>query len=268
MPRKPNPTIKTKPQKYYSNPILISSIILVLILSGLSFSALLIHNYQRQTTKFISPPISQSTLGDVQITVYAKGKKMTLDPNSPHFKQLQIACEQLILSSFVDYTSSTTFDNWATPTQLKNNEWTIELSYQQPISQRNLGFAKDISKLVSIHQFLIPLTGQLTELESYRGIYTAILPFEKVTFPTDYPETTKPRTSPKYSIWQYEGEPIAELQHDGPMYAGPINEQAQANSRNYTESIDWTRTNSSIVGTTQSVNKVKKTLVQFNIIVP
>jgi hypothetical protein len=106
-------------------------------------------------------------LGEAQIVVYEKGKKTVLDPDSPYFIELQLACEEMLelkedrISSvyFLPSISDSYLDiNHPIVEKLRNEEWVIELIYTE--TQRIYPHARKTPLLFS--HLLIPLTGEFT----------------------------------------------------------------------------------------------------------
>jgi len=100
------------------------------------------------------------SFGKAKIIVYAKGEKKVLDPASPHFRALQLACEDLIEHSSGKMDSPGTVSQSPTTETLKKRGWAVELVYDRPVSRAKLGFARDFSSFMDIRQFLIPLAGE------------------------------------------------------------------------------------------------------------
>ena len=111
----------------------------------------------------IAQPKVSEALGEAQIIVYEKGKKITLDSNSPYLKELQGACEQMLTSAKTFVTEITILPD---PEEAKNKEWLIQLTYPKPIMVTIPRLAGTTDVGVGGLRLLIPLTGKLTYLES------------------------------------------------------------------------------------------------------
>jgi len=96
-------------------------------------------------------------LGEAQIVVYGKGEEIVLDPQPLYFKELQAACEEMLISG-------KTFN--AEMEEVKSQEWAIELTYSEPIIVTIPRLAGSTDVGVGGFQLVIPLTGRLTHLES------------------------------------------------------------------------------------------------------
>jgi len=112
-------------------------------------------------------------LGEAQITVYEKGKKKSLDPRSPYFKELQLACEEMLTSG-----KSLGLKSLPDLEEVRNKEWAIELTYAKPIKV-HLNSGENI-RLV---QLLIPLTGNWSEIK-LGGEFSQIGGFPEGTYVT------------------------------------------------------------------------------------
>ena len=121
----------------------------------------------------LSSGCTESTLGEAQIVVYAGGEGIVIDAESRYFRQLQLACEEMMISA----ESLSLMDGQEVlhnPDEIKDEEWAIELIYEESIPQYRLAFARERSMLISIFQFLIPLSGELTSLEVDNETYAVL----------------------------------------------------------------------------------------------
>lgn len=102
-------------------------------------------------------------LGEAQIAVYEKGEKTVIDSQSPYFKELQAACEEMLTSCKTFNAEVKTLPD---PEEVKKQEWVVELTYSELIivTVPRLAGSTDVGVVGS--QLLIPLTGRLTHLES------------------------------------------------------------------------------------------------------
>jgi len=120
----------------------------------------------------------KQTLGEAQIVVYKGGEKTIIDSKSPYFKQLQVACEEMIRSS--EILSPEEIKNKVSPEEIRNKEWAIELIYEEEIRQYDLAFARRLAFNISISQVLIPMSGELTSLNVDNESYSALFGSERI----------------------------------------------------------------------------------------
>jgi len=102
-------------------------------------------------------------LGEAQIVVYGKGEEIVLDPQPLYFKELQAACEEMLISG---KTFNAEMETLPDPEEVKSQEWAIELTYSEPIIVTIPRLAGSTDVGVGGFQLVIPLTGRLTHLES------------------------------------------------------------------------------------------------------
>lgn len=120
----------------------------------------------------------REVLGKAQIVVYKKGEKILIDPNAPYFKELQLACEEMLVpvplegDARVAYLYSQFPSEkypFPTPEQLKNDEFTISVVYEEEVKTRIVaGRAPTIygHYLITLSGFLTPLSGEWAQKKS------------------------------------------------------------------------------------------------------
>ena len=122
---------------------------------------------------------TKPTLGEAQIVVYERGEKTIIDSKSPYFEELQAACEEMLTSAEQLFSSAALMEKLFSPSELmhnrpdleelKNKEWAVELTYNEPIEVSivlGLGPTAALSRPIKISQFLIPLTGKWSQVEA------------------------------------------------------------------------------------------------------
>jgi hypothetical protein len=121
----------------------------------------------------LSSGCAKLTLGEAQIVVYARGERIVIDAESRYFRQLQLACEEMLISAEFLYLENEQ-GVLPGPDEIKDEEWAIELFYEESIPQNRLAFTRDLSLFVLISQCLIPLSGELTSFEVDNESYSVL----------------------------------------------------------------------------------------------
>jgi len=148
-------------------------------------------------TVVVVASMRNKVLGEADIIVYAKGKRMVLDSKSPYFRKLQKACEEMLTSA--ESLPEIKKEDLLRPEEIKNKEWAIELIYDNPVKVNifvdvfpEQGPPTSVPIPVQISSFLIPLTGELTQIKTwgvtlFRGssgaakkIYTILFPSKQI----------------------------------------------------------------------------------------
>lgn len=152
-----------------------------------------IKELQYDEEMFAGPKVGESqvkeVLGKAQIFVYKKDEKIVLDPESPYFKKLQLACEEMLASS--EFLTNVKIETLRDSKEIKSKEWAIELTYTQPLwivfeTERRVAVPA-FPNHVRIYRLLIPLTGELTHIEakgvkSLEGKYIYLLLSPEIVF--------------------------------------------------------------------------------------
>jgi hypothetical protein len=102
-------------------------------------------------------------LGEAQIVVYGKSEEIAIDSKSPYFGELQLACEEMLISGKTFWAETKTLPDLE---EVKNQEWAVELTYSELIIVTIPRLAGSTDVGVGGFQLIIPLTGRLTHLES------------------------------------------------------------------------------------------------------
>ncbi len=139
-------------------------------------------------TVVVVTSMQNKVLGDAEIIVYTKGKRIVLDSKSPYFRELQKACEGML--NPVDPFSGTPDAYLLLPNikfffgnsfpaieKIKNEEFAIEIIYRKPVKTViTLGAVPTMASTYEIilYRFVIPLTGDLTHVSRIwnDGIFT------------------------------------------------------------------------------------------------
>lgn len=120
----------------------------------------------------------KEVLGKAQIIVYKKGEKILIDPDAPYFKELQLACEEMLVPVPLDGDARGAYlysqfpserYPFPTPEQLQNDELTISVVYEKEIKTRIVaGRAPTIygHYLITLSGFLTPLSGEWAQKKS------------------------------------------------------------------------------------------------------
>ncbi len=117
----------------------------------------------------IGKPLRES-LGEAQITVHGKGDKMVLNPETPHFRELQLACEDVLVSSgsFFPFDRSIT-EFPSDPREVVSTEWAVEIAYASPVEVEVILQSGRTTLVfnprINVSRVVIPLTGELTRIE-------------------------------------------------------------------------------------------------------
>jgi hypothetical protein len=109
------------------------------------------------------------TLSEAQIIVYEDGEKNILDSDSPYYKKLQIACEELLISAESIFYDSELINDFPKPEKVKNEETAIELVYSKSMEVPILlggGPTLTLQIPIQITHCLIPLTGRWSQTEA------------------------------------------------------------------------------------------------------
>lgn len=114
----------------------------------------------------------KEVLGKAQIIVYKKGEKILIDPDAPYFKELQLACEEMLVPvplkgeappAYLYHHYSSDGIPFPTLEQLENDELTIKVVYEKDVKTTvEVGKAPTIylSHSIALSGFLIPLSGE------------------------------------------------------------------------------------------------------------
>jgi hypothetical protein len=109
-------------------------------------------------------------LGEAQIIVYAQGEKTVLDPKSRDFRELQLACEEMLTSAESFFPSHSGLALPPDPEKTKSTEWAVELTYATPVRVEVLlqtgPTAPVFNPSVEVSRVLIPLSGELSGIEA------------------------------------------------------------------------------------------------------
>ena len=139
-------------------------------------------------TVVVVASMRNKVLGDAEIIVYAKGKRIVLDTESPYFRELQAACEELLIYSFRKYLLCKKIENllsFEKIKDIKNKEYAIELTYKELVSQEKWGFAKELTRFIPISQIIIPLSGNLThfKMDPEKKPFMILFPLTPISTP-------------------------------------------------------------------------------------
>lgn len=119
-------------------------------------------------------------LEDASIVVYHNGDRTVLDKASPHFAEVQRACEELLRHSFLEFPAPPAIVQQFDRASAVGENYAIEITYTRRYPARaKLGFLHQLTALYRLHRFVIPLTGPLTQVEGERGAYTVIFPVHR-----------------------------------------------------------------------------------------
>jgi hypothetical protein len=107
-------------------------------------------------------------LGEAQIVVYENGEEIVVDTQSPYFKKLQAACEEMLTSAESLYLVDEQ-EVLAAPETIKNEDWVIEVSYVEPIEvviPVGIGPTAALQMLIKVSEYDIPLTGGWSQIRA------------------------------------------------------------------------------------------------------
>ncbi len=126
--------------------------------------------------------LQNKVLGKAKIIVYAKGKKIVLDPNSPYFRQLQRACEEMLIpinpkGVTPDAYLSPVFYSRGLLKELEEKGWAIEVVYPQDVKTSikfGVGPTTALEYKITLSKFVVPLSGELINIKKAWGkeVYT------------------------------------------------------------------------------------------------
>ena len=115
----------------------------------------------------------KEVLGKAQIIVYKKGEKILIDPDAPYFRELQLACEEMLVpvapesstpDAYFHLLDNEYFKNILPDlTKLKKKEIVVEVLYASPVEMRiraGGGIAIASKYKISLSGFMFPLSGE------------------------------------------------------------------------------------------------------------
>jgi hypothetical protein len=129
--------------------------------------------------------MDNKVLGEAEIVVYKKGERIILDTKSPYFKELQAACEEILVPPEPGVPTPKGYlqflppidTSFIKPEEIRNNEWAIEIVYSnsvETIITAGTGPTVAFGYKTTLSGFIIPLSGELTNIKKAWGkeIYT------------------------------------------------------------------------------------------------
>ena len=118
----------------------------------------------------------RAILGKAQIIVYKKGEKILIDPNVPYFKELQLACEEMLVPLGPRSVTLDGFLKFLHPSEmhlpdageLRNKGLSINIVYEEEIKISiiaGFGPAAAPTLEIKLSEFIVPLSGELTQIK-------------------------------------------------------------------------------------------------------